>query len=319
MKRSSIVFLSIVAVILIFIVVLGIKMRSSLQDQGETAIKETMIPVEVYEVAKGDIEDIIDLTGWIEADKQVNLIAKLAMPGKLIRNTVKEGDWVGKDQVIAWVDRDEIGAQFAPYPVKSPIRGMVSKLQHDPGDVVVAQYPVGVVIDIKKVIVKTSLIEKDFGKIKMGLQARIWTQAYPGRVFEGDISEIAPALDQFSHTANIEIRIPNPDYLLRPGMYAKIQLVVDSKEGATIVPKGAVFKEEADSVVYKVASEVVKLQKVELGYYDLHRYEVLSGLEPGELVVAKDQAILQDGAKVSVSRRLTNSLEEGAEETPDSE
>jgi membrane fusion protein (multidrug efflux system) len=304
MKRTSIVFLIIVALLLAAIVVLGIRMGSALREQDESAIEESVIPVKVYEVKTGEIEDIIDLTGWIEAEKQVNLIAKLAMPGRLIRNTVKEGDWVRKDQVVSWVDRDEVGAQFTAYPVKSPIRGIVSKLTMERGDLVTAQMPVGVVIDIRDVIVKTSVIEKDYGRIKTGLKARVRTQAYPERVFEGKVSEIAPALDEFSHTANIEIKIPNPDYLLRPGMYAKIELVVDTRQDTPIIPRQSVFKEEADSVVFKVSSDTVKLQKVDLGYYDLKRYEVLKGLEPGDLVVATDQAILQDGTKVKVAERI---------------
>jgi RND family efflux transporter MFP subunit len=182
---------------------------------------------------------------------------------------------------------------------------VVSKTLSDPGDVVVSQVPVAVVVDINNVIVKTSVIEKDFGKIRTGLSARVQTEAYPGKVFEGKISEIAPTLDEFSHTANIEIKIPNPGHILRPGMYARIQLVVASKENAAIIPKSAVFKDEGDDVVFLISSDLVKLQRLELGYYDLKNYEVLSGLEPGQLVVASDQAILQDGTKVTIARKLS--------------
>ncbi len=305
MKRSSIVFLIIILAVLVMMAVVGIKMRTALKEQELTTFEETLIPVEVFEVSTGHIEDIIDLTGWIEADKQVNLIAKLMMPGKLIRNVLKEGDLVRKNQVVSWVDRDEVGAKAPPYPVKSPISGVVSKILSDPGDVIVAQLPVAVVVDINKVIVKTSVIEKDFGKMRTGLIARVQTQTYPEKVFEGKVTEIAPTLDQFSHTANIEIKIPNRDHLLRPGMYAKIQLVVASKENATIIPKSAVFKDEGDDMVFMVSSDLVQLQKVTLGYYDLHNYEVLEGLEPGQLVVARDQAILQDGTKVTIARTLS--------------
>ncbi|OGP55740.1 MAG: hypothetical protein A2V67_13475 [Deltaproteobacteria bacterium RBG_13_61_14] len=301
MKRSSIVFLVVLFIILAGIAAVGIQMALKFRAKQETTVAESVIPVVVMEVKNGSIEDIIDLTGWIEPDERVNVISKI--PGKLTRNVVREGDEVGKDQVIAYVNRDEIGVTFAEYPVESPVRGIVAKLAFDPGAMVAPQFPLAVVMKIDRVRVKTSVIEEDYGKLKPGLPARVLTEAFPDRVFEGSVYRISPTLDSFSHTATVEIMIPNPERKLRPGMFTTIELVADRHQGVPVLPKEVVVQRRGENVVFVLGSDRVHMQPVKLGYYDLKSYEILDGVKLGDLVVAEDQAFLQDGAKARIARR----------------
>jgi len=302
MKRSSIVFLVVLFIILAGMAGVAIQIAKSFKAKQEAVVEEAVIPVVVMEVTKSAIEDIIDLTGWIEPDEKVNVISKI--PGKLTRNVVREGDEVGKDQVIAYVNRDEIGVTFAEYPVESPVRGIVAKLAFDPGAMVAPQFPLAVVMKIDRVRVKTSVIEEDYGKLKAGLPARVYTEAFPGQVFEGSVFRISPTLDSFSHTATVEILIPNPEHKLRPGMFTIIELVADTHQEAPVVPKEVVVQRRGQDVVFVLGSDRVHMQPVKLGYYDLKRYEILEGVKPGDLVVAEDQAILQDGAKARMAKKI---------------
>jgi len=298
-KRTSVVFLVVMAIILIAIALMGWRMIKKSEGQGQALAEETVIPVKVMEVKKGTVEDIIDLTGWIEPDEKVNVISKI--PGKLTRNTVREGDEVGQDQTLAYVNRDEIGVTFAEYPVPSPARGIVAKLAFDPGAMVSPQFPVAVVMKIDRVRVKTSVIEEDYGKLKPGLPARVHTESFPEQVFQGTVYRISPTLDSFSHTATVEILIPNPDHKLRPGMFTTIELVADTHHDVPILPKTAVVQRRGEPVAFVLGSDRVHMQVLKLGYYDLQQYEVLEGVKAGDQVVSEDQAVLQDGAKARVA------------------
>jgi multidrug efflux pump subunit AcrA (membrane-fusion protein) len=302
MKRSSIVFLVVLFIILVGIAGVAFQMAKAFKAKQEATVEESVIPVVVMEVSKGTIKDIIDLTGWIEPDEKVNVMSKI--PGKLTRNTVREGDEVGQDQTLAYVNRDEIGVTFAEYPVPSPARGIVAKLAFDPGAMVSPQFPLAVVMKIDRVRVKTSVIEQDYGKLRVGLLARVHTEAFPTRVFEGSVYRISPTLDSFSHTATVEILIPNPDHKLRPGMFTTIELVVDTHQGVPVLPKEVVVQRRGLDVVFTLGSDRVHMQPVKLGYYDLKRYEILDGVKTGDLVVTEDQAILQDGAKARIARKV---------------
>ena len=299
MKRTSVVFLVVMAIILMAIAFVGLRMVKKSESQGQAVAEETVIPVKVMAVKKGTVEDIIDLTGWIEPDEKVNVISKI--PGKLTRNTVREGDEVGQGQTLAYVNRDEIGVVFAEYPVPSPARGIVAKLAYDPGAMVSPQFPLAVVMKIDRVRVKTSVVEEDYGKLKTGLPARVHTESFSDREFEGSVYRISPTLDSFSHTATVEVMIPNPDHKLRPGMFVTIELVADTHHDVPILPKTVVIQRRGEPVAFVLGSDRVHMQVLKLGYYDLKQYEILEGVKAGDQVVSEDQAILQDGAKARVA------------------
>lgn len=312
MKRSTIGFFAVVGILVLAILIVGVMMVS--KKTKETAqVAEVTVPVVVMEVKTGEIEDVIDLTGYIDPKDTVNVVSKI--PGKFSREVVEKGTFVAKDQVIAYVTREDVGVQFEPFPVKSPIAGMVAKFLFDPGAMVGPQFPIAVVVDIGSVVIKTSVVEKDFAKVKIGQLARVFTDAYPDRFFEGRVSKLAPTLDAASHTAETEITIPNRGHTLRPGMFVHLELVVDKHQNVVVVPKTVVSKRMGKDMifVFNPGSNVVEMRESKLGFYDLKNYEVLEGVKAGELVVAEDQAILQHGVRASIAKKI------GAEPGPKQE
>lgn len=301
MKRSTIGFLVTVGILVLAILIIGIAGRKK-SSQAQTKIEEFVIPVVVSEVKAGTIEDIISQVGYIEPYDKVNIISKI--PGKLLRNVAKEGDEVGIDQVIAYVSRDEVGVEFAPYPVKSTARGVIAKMNFDPGAMVSPQLPIASVVNIDKVLIHTSVVERDYARVKTGALAKIYNVAFPDKWFEGRVSKIAPTLDQFSHTADIEIQIPNPGHLLKPGMFVQIELITDKKENVPMVPKTAVANRAGKNVVFVANEKILEMREVKLGYYDLKNYEVLEGVKTGELVVVEDLPVLRDGIKIRIAKKI---------------
>lgn len=310
MKPSTILFLIILGILVLFSMVLAVGAYQYKQRKAEEVVEvEKSIPVHVVTVSRGKVEDIVYVTGFVEPAERVDVYAKIPMPGKLIAARVQKGDFVKKDRVLATVDRDEVGAIYRKYEVEAPISGIVAAIMDSPGMMVAAQVPVAVIVKIDKVKVKTSIIEADLGRVKEGIPARIRVDAYPDRVFEGKLGRIEPVFDSFSHTAPVEINIDNADHALLPGMFARIELVGDVHENVSVVPKGVIFKREGKDLAYVIKSESgdagktrlrIDLTEISLGYYDLERFEIMEGAEVGDLLVDRDQVVLKDRTRVTV-------------------
>src|SRR5678815_2712693 len=105
--------------------------------------------------------------------------------------------------------------------ITSPVNGFVSRRAVDPGAFVSANAPVVEVVDITRVRMVANIIEKDLRQIAVGDMARVEVDAFPGEDFMGRIARVSPVLDPATRTAAIEVEIANPQYRLKPGMYAR--------------------------------------------------------------------------------------------------
>src|SRR5262249_42830253 len=98
-----------------------------------------------------------------------------------------------------------------------------------------------VVQDIDPVKVQVEVPERDAPRVRNGNSVRLTTDAYPGRTFTGTVARIVHALDPRTRTMGVEIEIPNPERLLKPGMYARVQVVLEVLRGVLVVPLEAVL------------------------------------------------------------------------------
>ena len=159
---------------------LGIRAYKLKQKKAaEDVTVETAIPVHAVPVQIGTVEDVVFITGAIEAGDRADVIAKIPTPGRLMEVMVKKGDQVSKNQVLARVDRDEVGSFYMPYLVRSPRNGIVATVMDDLGEMVTAAKPVAVIINLDEVKVITSVIQSDLARIAEGNSARVHVDAFP--------------------------------------------------------------------------------------------------------------------------------------------
>jgi RND family efflux transporter MFP subunit len=134
------------------------------------------------------------------------------------------------------------------------------------------------------------------------------TDAVPGTEFTGHISRIAPAADQSSRVFDVEVTIPNPEGLLKPGMIASMSV---NETGAStevaVVPLTSVTRSKADANGYAVlvvedagGKQIARFRNVELGESYGNSVVVKSGVKPGEIVVTTGVTQLADGEEVRV-------------------
>ena len=130
------------------------------------------------------------------------------------------------------------------------------------------------------------------------LAARV--DAYPEQSFEGTIYAIEPALDEETRTVLLRARLPNPHNQLRPGLFARVSLILERRENALVVPEQAIVPVGQTTFVYRVVDGKAVMTPVKLGLRRPGLVEILEGLSAGDLVVTDGQLKIRDGAAVQV-------------------
>ena len=135
---------------------------------------------------------------------------------------------------------DELRINLANTVIVSPVNGFVAKRAVDPGAFVSQNAPVVDVVDISRVRLVVNVVERDLKELKAGDGAKVEVDAFPGETFQGRIARVAPVLDPATRTAPIEIEVPNADFRLKPGMYARAGITTHVKKDTLVVPLDAV-------------------------------------------------------------------------------
>jgi membrane fusion protein (multidrug efflux system) len=183
--------------------------------------------------------------------------------------------------------------------IRSPLTGVVGRRLVSPGAYLAVGTPITEVASVGTVKVGFSAPERYLSQLRRRAIVTITTTAYPGEVFNGDISVVDPILDATSHTVQLVARIHNRGGRLRPGMSADVTATLGERPQALTVPDEAVFGEGDQSFVYIVKPDsTVMRQAVVLGTRDSTRAEVTEGLKAGDRVVRAGYQKLFPGAKV---------------------
>jgi membrane fusion protein, multidrug efflux system len=142
--------------------------------------------------------------------------------------------------------------------------------------------------------------ESDVSMLRVGTPARLEIDAYPARTFEGKIVRLNSALEASSRTLIVEIEVPNKDQLLKPGMFARVSLVLGEHKDSLLVPDEAVMNEEGRHFVYTVEEGRAKKLAVKAGWLQDSQREILEGIDEGKQIVVAGQHRLKNGTRVRV-------------------
>ncbi|MBP6066268.1 efflux RND transporter periplasmic adaptor subunit [Bacteroides sp.] len=185
----------------------------------------------------------------------------------------------------------------------SPISGVVTARNYDNGDMYTSAKPVLTVEQITPVKLMINVSETYFTKVKKGAPVNIRVDVYGDQEFQGVISLVYPTIDPLTRTFPIEIKLPNKDQKVRPGMFARATLNFGTQENV-VVPDLAIVKQpgSGDRYVYVYKDGKVYHNKVELGRRMGAEYELRSGVENNAQVVVAGQVRLVDGMEVEIEK-----------------
>jgi len=256
------------------------------------------VPVEIVRVRRGNMEDLLQLTGDIRGFSEAKVFARA--PGRLAEKVREVGAVVKLGEVLARVDRDEPSLKFAMAEATAPLAGVVTRYFVDLGTFVTPATPLCEVAEVDPVKVIVHVIEKDLVRVKTGMHARFRVDGYPHLTFTGRVSRISEALESATRSADVEILAPNPDGRLKPGMFARVDVVLADKPGVLMLPRRAVRETGETASVFTVKDGRAVFQTVELGIIQYDQVEVRKGLREGQPVVLVGWQNLTDGMAVEV-------------------
>ncbi|MFW5857720.1 MAG: efflux RND transporter periplasmic adaptor subunit [Planctomycetota bacterium] len=178
----------------------------------------------------------------------------------------------------------------------------------DEGALLVPNAPLASVVALSHLTAVIHVIERDYPALAEGLTVAVATDAYPDRSFPGVVTRIAPVLREASRQARVEIQVPNPELLLRPGMFIRAHMEFARREDARLVPRSALVKREGADGVFVVdagdagdeggdAGPVARFVPVRVGIRDTASVEILEPALAGP-VVTLGQHMLAEGTKV---------------------
>ena len=183
----------------------------------------------------------------------------------------------------------------------SPISGLVTKRNYDSGDMYGGGTPIYVVEQIQPVKLMVNLSEVLLTKVKKGMNVEVQLDVFGSETFQGTIKLIHPSIDPSTRTFPVEIKINNADERILPGMFARITFNYGS-ENRVVVPDRAIIKQtgSSDRYVYTCKDGSSYYRKVTLGQLIGNEYEVLEGLEPGEVVAITSLNRLNNGTEIEI-------------------
>jgi RND family efflux transporter MFP subunit len=261
--------------------------------------------VNTTSAVQGQIRDYIALSGDIIAGSTVDVYSDAA--GKIAAVYVAVGQRVNRGDRIAAVDPSRPGMDFQWGIATAPINGTVAALPAQVGMTISQAVPLARISGGGALEIRLFVAERFISKMAMNLPCEISLDAWPGDVFLGSISEIAPTVDPASRTMEIRVNVNNAGSKLKPGMFAKVRIITERKNNIVKIPTSAMLSRFGEQYVYVVEKNpenpeqnVVKKRMVVPGINIDGTLEIQEGLKADEEVVVRGQTLLDDGVLVNV-------------------
>lgn len=186
----------------------------------------------------------------------------------------------------------------ADYLVKAPWNGVVSRVLVQDGDYVVPKAPLVEIFDPESLVIRFSVPEATAVAVKTGLKLNVNLDAYPEKRFSGKIDRVYPELEPRMRTRTIEAALENSVPLI-PGMFARIELILETLPGALMIPAEAVVQTpKGDRSVFLLRDGKAVRKPVQTGLEADNRIQILCCVKPGDQIIVSGNDKLKDGDAV---------------------
>lgn len=153
---------------------------------------------------------------------------------------------------------------------------------------------------LDEVWLEAQVFEREASLVKVGLAVSMRMDYLPGKIWQGVIDYVYPSLDENTRTLKVRLRFDNPEYLLKPNMFAQVIIENEDEKARLVVPREAVIRTGAQNrVVLALGEGRFKSVEVQLGVMSPDAIEVLSGIEEGDQVVTSAQFLLDSESSIN--------------------
>lgn len=192
--------------------------------------------------------------------------------------------------------------KFRDTEIRAPFNGAIAKRMVSTGEYVRVGQPLFQVVAIDQLKLTGEVAERYLSQVRAGDPVATEVEAYPGKIFNGTVSRISPAVNPISRAFTVEARIGNKDGALKPGLFARAKLSVGVAEHAIIVPAKAISMFAGVARIYKIDQNMAHEVRVELDQHlpDELVVVITDALKAGDKVAVEGLGKLSDGSEVVI-------------------
>jgi membrane fusion protein (multidrug efflux system) len=209
---------------------------------------------------------------------------------------------------------DQMRSNIRKKAVVAPFDGQLGIRQVNVGQMINSGQPVVPLQSLDPVFADFALPQQYFSKLSQGLEIRVTTDAVPGRVFTGKLTAVNSMVDVATRNVTVQATLANPDHVLRPGMFAKVEVVLPEKGRALVIPGSAISYAPFGDSVFVIEkqkdpktgkeSQVLRQQFVRVGEARGDLVSIATGLKSGETIVGAGVFKLRNGMAVTINNDL---------------
>ncbi len=198
--------------------------------------------------------------------------------------------------------------------IVAPKDSMMGPRKSEEGEFITPHDQLGSLLDVSEVFVEVGIVERDIPKLKIGQKANIYVDAYPGKVFHGELERISPLVEGKSRTLTARIKVTDAGKQLLPGMFSRVEIITVDLHNAYIVPTTSLIKVGPERYLLPVVpletletlndgtmTGMLYLREAHVGYVGTDYAEVKSGVHENDMVVTESQEELDNGIKVRIT------------------
>ena len=201
--------------------------------------------------------------------------------------------------------------------IRCPFNGYIAERSVDPGATVSPGMPLARLVDTSRLTLTLSVTSDKLARLRVGQTATLSDPALPGQTYTGVVSRLGVAADPATRTFPVEVAVDDKGSRLHTGQVVQASLALQTFEDVVAIPAIAVQKAVGAPRVLTVKNEKVSVNTVELGAEIADLVVIKSGIKPGDEVIVIGGDELQEGAAVSVTRRIPGPVSKlPAEKTP---
>jgi RND family efflux transporter MFP subunit len=198
-------------------------------------------------------------------------------------------------------DFERANLQMAKMKIASPFKGVITDLPtFTNGTQVATGTAVVSLMDYSTMLVEVNLPEKYINEVMIDQPVRIMNYTLPNDTLTGNVKELSPAISTETRTFKGIIQVTNPELKLRPGMFAKADIVLARKDSVIVIPKDIIISSQRGKSVFIVDNGTADEKRITIGYENQNEAEITSGLKMNDRLVIKGFETLKNRSKVKI-------------------
>lgn len=216
------------------------------------------------------------------------------------RNEISQEDVQAAKAAVAQAESNisYLQTQIGYAHIRAPTAGTIAERLVDPGESAVPGVPMFRLVNNSQVYVRARVGEMNIGHLNKGQRVKVTVDALEGAEFAGTVTEVLPAADVESRAFDVKVYLPNPKGDLKPGMFARVEVITERQSDVVVVPREAIIQRGNQSFIYLAEKGQAVEKEVKTGLHDAQRTAILSGLKPGDEVVMRGQDQLKPGERI---------------------